>query len=172
MTAAMSAIDLTAAAPSTVANFRSMFTRLSLAEKARMVDYAHSNGYTIPPIEAEVEGIKREKIKVIPAAELKREWFPGFNEGAFESLQRYYAVAEQHETYPPHGYSPSVTSREREAAALFGYMVASLQNRDKPVEALIKELGYPLQPMPTPLARSSAVTRRVVDRLKVALTFQ
>lgn len=85
-------------------------------------------------------GIEPTPIPVIPASEISRSDFSHMDDRGFEALQGYYASAETRPSYPPLGYTPSVRSEEKEAAALIRFMASVAE---KPSSALNLD-GYPV----------------------------
>jgi len=126
-----------------MSRFDHIFSALTLDEKARIFDRARSKGYILTTIADEIASVPVVPIEVIPAEEIPRGHFAHLSDSTFDALKSYYATVEvkDMDIYPPLGYTPSVSEREKIAAAFLSYML-TMVDKDG-IEVALKE-DYPL----------------------------
>jgi len=130
----------------TTPHYEACFQRLTLEEQARAADFARSRGFRLTCLSPEVESFPVVPIEVIPPEQITPENFPSSDPHAIYALRLFWQVPQkfpQENSYPPEGFTPSVSEDERAAAALLRFMVSS---SDEAIELW----GYPVERLPEP----------------------
>lgn len=108
-------------------NFDHLFKPLPLEAKVRLAHYAKSKGYILTSVEEEVEGQPLIPLEVLKAEEITRSYFPNIDDPTYDAVKSFYQSLENTGfgvEYPPLGYTPSMSQKEKDAASFLSFMMA------------------------------------------------